>query len=76
KSGRDGDKVALTKLTPKAVQHGVIFEEAEINFVCKKLYQQDMELENMADVVVEQYKTVGMPPHRMYIGQVVEMIGG
>ena len=76
KSGRDGDKVALTKLTPKAVQHGVIFEEAEINFVCKKLSQQDMELENMADVVVEQYKTIGMPPHRMYIGQVVEMIGG
>lgn len=76
KSGRDGDKVALTKLTPKAAQHGVIFEEAEINFICKKLYQQDMQIENMADVVVEQYKTVGMPPHRMYIGQVVEMIGG
>ena len=69
KSGRDGDKVALTKLTPKAVEHGVIFEQAEINFICKKLYWQDMVMENMADVVVEQYKTVGMPPHRMYIGQ-------
>ncbi len=74
KSGRDGDKVALTKLTPKAVRHGVIFEQAEINFVCKKLYWQDMLIENMSEEVVNQYRTVGMPPHRMYIGEIVEVI--
>ena len=28
KSGRDGDKLALTKITPKAVDNGVAFNEA------------------------------------------------
>ena len=28
KAGRDGDKVALTSLTPRAIEHGVTFEEA------------------------------------------------
>ena len=36
KSGRDGDKVALTGLTPKAVEHGVGFEQASATLICKK----------------------------------------
>ncbi|MBQ1878072.1 MAG: flavin reductase, partial [Erysipelotrichaceae bacterium] len=33
KSGRDGDKVALTKLTPYAVGPAVAYKEAELTFV-------------------------------------------
>ena len=43
KSGRDGDKVALTQLTPVPIEHGVDFEQAELTFVCKKLYAHQFE---------------------------------
>lgn len=36
KSGRDGDKVALTHLTPRAVEHGVTFAQAKLTLICKK----------------------------------------
>lgn len=36
KSGRDGDKVVLTSPTPKALEQGVGFKQAELTFVCKK----------------------------------------
>ena len=47
KSGRDGDKLALTKITPKAVSNGVAFNEAHTTFVCKKIYNQDLDTANM-----------------------------
>ncbi len=43
KSGRDGDKVALTKLTPKPIEHGVTFEEASLTVVCRKLFRQPLD---------------------------------
>ena len=42
RSGRDGDKVALTSLTPKAGEQWVSFEEAEHVLVCRKIYRQAM----------------------------------
>lgn len=73
KSGRDGDKVALAKLTPKEIGHGVTFEQASAVLVCKKIYWQDLTLDNMpADVIEHYYETE--QPHRMYVGEVVEII--
>ena len=70
-SGRDGDKVALTKLTPKAVEHGVTFEEAQFSFTCKKIYSHAFKKEEMAEeVAVPFYSAV--EPHWMYIGRIVE----
>ena len=73
KSGRDTDKLALTEITPKAVKNGVGFNEAVKTLVCKKIYRQDLDIEYMpAEVVAGAYTTE--PPHRMYIGQVVEIL--
>ena len=73
-SGRDGDKVAKTDLTPAEVAHGVTFKEAELTFVCRKLYVQDMDGAAIApEVMAECYS--GEPVHRMYIGEVVEVLG-
>ena len=41
-SGRDGDKVAVAGLTPKAIDGAVTFEEARITMVCKKLYRDEI----------------------------------
>lgn len=70
KSGRDGDKVALTQLTPKAVEHGVTFSEASLTLVCRKIYSDDFKREKIpADVAEMFYKTE--EPHRFYIGEVI-----
>ncbi len=73
KSGRDGDKVKLTRLTPKKLDKGMTFEEAKVTIVCKKIYYQDLDINVIPEEVVERnYKTEA--PHRVYIGEVVEMI--
>lgn len=72
-SGRDCDKVSVAGLTPRDVSGTVTFEEAEVTLLCKKIYYQDLDVENMpADVVRAFYVTE--EPHRMYIGQVIEVL--
>lgn len=73
KSGRDGDKVALTKLTPVACEHGVTFKEASLTLVCKKLYRQPMETSLMPADVAGQYYA-NMPAHEAYIAEIVDVI--
>ncbi len=73
RSGRDGDKVALTKLTPVALEQGVDFEQAELTFVCKKLYAQQFELERVPRDVADWIYT-RVPPHTMFIGEIVDVI--
>ena len=72
-SGRDGGKVALTKLTPIPVEHGVDFAEAELSFVCRKLYVHQFEKERVPQEVADWIYT-RVPPHSMFIGEIVEGI--
>lgn len=72
KSGRDGDKVALTKLTPTAVEGAVGFKEAKCTLLCKKIYRQDLKRELMPAEVVERIYTPE-EPHTMYIGEVIKV---
>ena len=75
KSGRDGDKVALTGLTPVEVPGGITFAQAHTTLVCRKLYRQDLDAAQMPkDVIAQYYETEA--PHRMYIGEVLEMRRG
>ncbi len=73
KSGRDGDKVALTSLTPVSVPNGVDFEQAELSFVCKKLYSHQFEKDQVPPEVVSWIYN-RMPPHTMFIGEIVDVI--
>ena len=73
KSGRDGDKVALTRLTPAAGEHGVDFEQAELSFVCRKLYSHQFEKEQVPREVADWIYN-RMPPHTMFIGEIVDVI--
>lgn len=73
KSGRDGDKLALTRLTAKPLPQGVGFCEAALTLVCRKLYYQDLDGSRIpADAIERYYQTE--PVHRMYIGEVVDII--
>ena len=74
KSGRDGDKVALTALTPVAAEHGVDFAEAEQTFVCRKLYAHQFEAELTPPEVQDWIYHGDFQPHVLYIGEIVDVI--
>ena len=73
KSGRDMDKMHESGLTPVKAGDCVTFKEAEKTLVCKKLFKQRVELENIPEEIVRQNYPNG-DPHDMYIGEVVAII--
>ena len=76
KSGRDIDKMNYEGLTAKlAGESGeaITFEEAECTLVCRKLFRQRLDEENIPEEIVKAYYD-GDAPHDMYIGEVVAII--
>lgn len=73
KSGRDSDKVAQTSLTPEFSSHTVTFQEANVTLVCKKIYHQDLDISQFPGEVVTSFYDTD-PVHRMYIGEVVDIM--
>ncbi|MBP3894248.1 MAG: flavin reductase [Atopobiaceae bacterium] len=73
KSGRDGDKVALTSLTPVALEHGMTFAEATTTIVCKKIYTQAIDLAAVPDDVMERLggRLYIDEAHTMFVGEIV-----
>ncbi len=73
KSGRECDKVALTSLTPVALDTAVTFKQAEQTILCKKIYRQDIDPAAIPENVIEQYyKTDAI--HTVYIGEVLRIV--
>ncbi len=54
-SGRNEDKVANSGLTPVVAGNGVTFKEADLTFVCRKLYEHQFDENHLADSVKEYY---------------------
>ena len=65
--------MAETALTPLAVEHGVDFAQAELTFVCRKLYSHQFEAEKVPEAVREWIYT-RVSPHTMFIGEIVDVI--
>lgn len=72
KSGRDGDKIAETSLTPVRLDEGVTFKEAETTLVCRKMYAQEMDLSAMPEEVQKHDYPEG-DIHTVYIGEVIDV---
>lgn len=70
-SGRDCDKVKETGLAPIEVDGCMTFEQAEMVFVCRKLYAYDMQGENFTtdDGIPEKFFSTD-PYHRAYISEI------
>lgn len=75
-SGRDGDKVVKSGLTPVPFRQGVTFAEAKTTLLCKKLYWQDMEADRFPQDVKEKFFGPGETVHRLYIGEILEVQTG
>ena len=73
KSGRNNNKDELSKLTPISHDKVTIYQEAELTLIVKKIYQNELVLDNIPEQERNtHYKNEA--PHTMYIGEVVEMI--
>lgn len=70
-SGRYGDKVAAAGLTPKALGGAITFEEAELTFVCRKLYQGPFEREGLAPEISGGIYA-NWQPHWMFVGEITD----
>ena len=68
------DKDALAGLTVKDLGEAVTYEEAELTFLCRKIFFGDMVTTHMPAEVVEKYYTPE-EPHTLYIGEVVKILG-
>jgi flavin reductase (DIM6/NTAB) family NADH-FMN oxidoreductase RutF len=76
KSGRDGDKIAETKLTvvPSEVVNAPTFNEAELIIECRKIYWDDFKPEHFLDPKIKQ-NYPSKDYHRMYFGE-IQLIRG
>ena len=73
KSGRDVDKQKEAGLTPIFDQGTVYFEEAELVFICRKIYVDNIRSENFIDSEIEQ-KWYDNDHHRLFIGEIVDVL--
>ena len=72
-SGRDKDKVSLTKLTPEFLDNTTTFREASETLVCKKIYMQDMDITSIpVDIKDKLYSDNDI--HTIIIGEVVDIL--
>lgn len=82
-SGRDEDKVKGAGLTPVSMGKSVGYKEAELSFLCKKLYQHEFVKEDLDEAIHEYYKAkpTAFPPdangdwqtHYMFVGEIMSV---
>ena len=81
-SGRDGDKIAAAGLTPVTMGQGVTFREANLTFLCKKLYQHQFSRDNLAPEIQAYYAAApqvypdfqgGWQPHIVFVGEITDV---
>lgn len=74
-SGRDVDKVKACGFTVAAAAgNAPYFEEARLVLVCRKLYRQDLDADCFTDSSLDEKWYPGKDYHRMYIGEIVEVL--
>ena len=73
-SGRDEDKVLKVGITPVFDRDTTYFEESELVFICRKLYQAQIKEEGFLEqfIIDEMYPEKDF--HTMYIGEIVEIL--
>jgi flavin reductase (DIM6/NTAB) family NADH-FMN oxidoreductase RutF len=76
RSGRDGDKIAESGLTPVASRHVAApsFAEAVLVLECRKLFWQDLDPSHFTDDAIEKHYP-RQDYHRAYFGEVVGIFG-
>ena len=73
-SGRDRDKISEAGLTPYFTEGTAAFEVANLIFVCRKIYQDDMPYENFIAKENDAKYYPNKDYHTMYIAEIVKIL--
>lgn len=73
-SGRDGDKITEAGLTPEFVDGTVCFAEAEMVFVCRKLYHAPLLEDGFVDLTLVENNYPKKDFHEMYVGEIIKVL--
>lgn len=71
KSGRNCDKAKESGLTPVFSDGTVTFAEAELVFICRKLYSDDFDLDKLSRENRDKWYGTD-PVHRRYYGEIIK----
>lgn len=73
RSGRDGDKLADTSLSPveSKMVSAPAFKEADLVFECRKIYWQDFDPSRFTDEIRKHYESADY--HRVFFGEIVRI---
>lgn len=76
KSGRDGDKISQSGLTPvpSTRVEAPAFAEAELIIECRKMFWQDLDLNRFPDTCISRHYSQG-DVHRMFYGEIITVSG-
>lgn len=72
-SGRDGDKIARTSLTPLEVEGDMTFQQADTTLVCRKIYTQALDPAAIPDWAMRAHY-VDMQTHTLFVGQIISAL--
>ena len=80
--GRNENKIETVGFTPVKMGQGVTFGEAELTFLCKKLYQHQFSREDLAPEIQAYYAAKpevypdfkgGWQPHYVFVGEIIDV---
>lgn len=71
-SGRDYDKAKETGITPAMLENTVTFEEAEMVFICRKMYAQNLDENLFTDKSALKFYA-NDPYHKIYMSEIIDV---
>lgn len=71
-SGREEDKIAKSELTLEYSDHTPYFNEARNVFICKKLFQQNLNGDSLLDERLDKTWYANKDYHTLYIAEITE----
>ena len=72
-SGKNEDKIAKARLTPLFIDGTTAYQEADLIFVCKKVYQDDLNEEAFINKAIVEENYPKRDFHTMYVGEIVKI---
>lgn len=72
-SGRQTDKLRQTSLTPEKWGDAVVYPEASITLVCRKIYTLPMAVQGIPQEIAAQYYKTDAP-HTLFFGEVLAIL--
>lgn len=73
-SGRDGNKFTATGLTPAYIDGTSYVAEAELVFVCRKLYHAPLQASGFVDPSIIPGNYPDKDFHEMYVGEILKVL--